>query len=683
MKSGASGLVELARLYGVELGYEAMGGGRHRADEQALRLTLRALGAPVDEEGSLRDALRLRRAELSALGVQPVTVAWNGALSKLHLRLKHDEVVNAHVVIRLENGAVITQQCTATPLRSRPRNGWQPTHSLRIGKLIHGYHQLQVETAGATHETHIISAPRHAWAPQDVRAWGVFCPLYALRSDDDCGVGDYTDLRQAAEWIGSLGGGFVSTLPLLSTFLDAPFDPSPYSPVSRLFWNELFLDIRRVPGYSGDACEGDALRSASLVDYRRTAAVRRKSLEQALRDAGDGVREQIRLFAEAHPHALDYARFRAVCDRRRDGWLVWPDRLRDGDIRAGDFAPDDVTYHLFVQWQADEQIAGLAAAHDAGAAALYLDMPLGVHPDGYDAWRFRDLFVPGVSAGAPPDPLFTAGQDWGFRPLNPRALRASGYSYFIQSLRHHLRHARMLRLDHVMSLYRLFWVPYGLGARRGVYVRYPEDELFAVLVLESARHQAVVVGEDLGTVPPAVRRAMDAHHIHRMYVGQFEMAPDNRPVVREPEEPVVASLNTHDMPTFAGFWRGSEIDDQQELGLIDAAGHEEAMQRRAALRAALSREVAGGGTVDPAVARQRILERLSQSPARYLLVNLEDLWLEEQPQNVPGTSTEKPNWRRRTRRSLEEIIRDAGIRRMLRSIGDRRPNSNVVKRADD
>jgi 4-alpha-glucanotransferase len=299
-------------------------------------------------------------------------------------------------------------------------------------------------------------------------------------------------------------------------------------------------------------------------------------------------------------------------------------------------------------------------------------MPLGVNPAGYDAWRFRELFAEGVSAGAPPDPLFTGGQDWGFRPLIPDALRTSGYMYLIETLRHHFRHAPMLRLDHVMSLYRLFWVPDGITAKRGVYVRYPEDELFAILVLESARHKAVVVGEDLGTVPAAVRRAMERHSVHRMHVVQYEAAADAGSTVTVADEDVVASLNTHDMPLFAGFWRGSEIDDQLELGLIDEEEHRAARQERADLRRTLSRSVGAGGEVEPELVRQRLLERLAASPARYVLVTLEDLWLEDRPQNVPGTSSERPNWQRRARRSLSEIIGDAAVRRMLNAIGERR-----------
>ena len=678
MRTRVRGLSELGRLYGLETSYEAMDGTRRRADAEAVLLTLRALGAPLEDAGDARAALAARRAELDALGVQPVHVAWGGALPHVRVRLAANEAERAAIEIRLESGEVITHPCRAEPVSARPRGGWQPTHMLRFGRrLPHGYHRLSVETSGSTYESLIIAAPRHAYVPTAARDWGIFMPLYALCSQRSFAVANYTDLQQFAAWSADVGAGFVSTLPLLATFLDAPFEPSPYSPASRLLWNELFVDVTRVPGWTHHGemdAELRACRAGEYVDYRRAASLQRRELERALRQVTNdaAVQNELRQFAAADAHAAEYARFRAVCDRRREGWHAWPERLRRGELRDGDYAPEDMQYHLFAQWQADLQLGSVAAAAEHGAAALYLDMPLGVNPDSYDAWRFRDLFARGVAAGAPPDRLFTGGQNWGFRPLNPRALRASGYAYFIEALRHHLRYARMLRLDHVMSLYRLFWVPDGLSAQRGVYVRYPEDELFAVLVMESARHQAVIVGEDLGTVPAAVRRAMERHHIQRMHVVQFEANPEKDPVIAPPSQPVVASLNTHDMPTWAGFWRGSEIDDQLDLGLVDEAEHRVALQQRAQLRLKLSRLLGGGGQIDVAVARQRVLERLASSDARYVLVTLEDLWLEERPQNVPGTSDERPNWKRRARRSLEQIMTDASIRRMLRAIAERR-----------
>jgi 4-alpha-glucanotransferase len=678
VKTSTRGLSELARLYGVERSYEGMDGRPRRAERSALSAVLRALGAQLEDDGNAHSALRARRAELDALGMQPVVVAWDGALPAVRVRLAGREADRAAIEIRLESGDIMTRSCAPEPIAARARAGWTPTHALRLGaRLPIGYHQLQVETAGATLHTLIIAAPRHAYLPAKVRDWGVFVPLHALCSASSWGAGDYGDLARTARWVDAQGGSFLATLPLLPTFLDVPFEPSPYSPASRLFWSDFFVDVTLVPGWSPRADLDDeiaACRRGQLVDYRRIAALKRREMERALGESRDAphVIEGMRQFAAAHPRVEDYARFRAVGDRLRADWHAWPDRLHDGEIRDGDYAPEDFSYHLFAQWQADRQLGVISAARGAGAAGLYLDMPLGVNAGGYDVWRFRDLFAEGVSAGAPPDPLFTGGQNWGFRPPHPGALRASGYGYFVDTLRHHFRHAPMLRLDHVMSLYRLFWIPDGVAARDGVYVRYAEDELFAVLTLESARHQAVVVGEDLGTVPAAVRRAMDTHHIVRMHVVQYEASADREPPLQQPAETVVASLNTHDMPLFAGFWHGSEIDDQLDLGLIDDAEHARALAQRSHLRLSLSRSAGAGGEIEAALVGKRLLERLAASPARHVLVTLEDLWLEDRPQNVPGTANERPNWQRRATRTLEEITEDAAIRRLLNAISERR-----------
>lgn len=680
MKRRVPGLTELGRLFRLEPAYEDMHGERQAADFEAMLLVLRALGAELTGVDSAPNAVRARRDQLDRLAIQPVHVAWDGVLRRLRIRLPHDRVERVALELRLESGDVQVVQADAAPVQARPRHGWQPTHALPLPRLPHGYHVLSVEARSGTFETFIIAAPRHAHTEGD-REWGVFIPLYSLCSPRNWGIGDYTDLEHLARWTGSLGGGFVATLPLLSTFLDAPFEPSPYSPASRLFWNELFLDITAIPGWDGAlplelADELAACRAGDVVDYRRIAALKRRELERMLRASADDphVADGMHGYAKEHAHAVDYARFRAVCDRRRVGWDEWPERLRSGTITDVDFAPEDYSYHLFAQWQAEHQLDRTATARADGAAALYLDMPLGVNPQSYDAWRFRELFAAGVAAGAPPDPLFTGGQNWGFRPLNPGPLRTSRYGYLIEALRQHFRHASILRLDHVMSLYRLFWVPDGLPATRGVYVRYDDDELFAVLLLESARHQAVVVGEDLGTVPAAVRRSMERHGVQRMHVVQFEASPDRNPPVVPPPRCVVASLNTHDMPTFTGFWLGTDIDDQLELGLIDRHEYVRAQRRRAVLRARLGQLLGAGNEADVAAVRDGLLHRLAESTARYVLVTLEDLWLEERPQNVPGTSTERPNWQRRSRHTLEDIVGSDAVNRSLRDIDRRRRN---------
>ena len=307
---------------------------------------------------------------------------------------------------------------------------------------------------------------------------------------------------------------------------------------------------------------------------------------------------------------------------------------------------------------------------------LYLDLPVGVHGAAYDVWRERALFAEGASAGAPPDTFFTKGQDWGFPPLKPEALREQGYAYLVACLRHHLEHAGVLRLDHVMQLYRLFWIPQGLEAKDGVYVRYPAEELLAVLALESHRYQALLVGENLGTVPPEVNAALERRGVLGMYVMQYELAPGAPGLERTPPAATVASLNTHDMPPFKAFWEGLDIADRQELGLLDEEQARVERERREATRRELEALVRPRDLQDepPDVQEvlRRLLERLAASPARLMLVNLEDLWGETEPQNVPGTTDERPNWRRKARLGFEELSTDPEVLATLRRVDELR-----------
>jgi 4-alpha-glucanotransferase len=419
--------------------------------------------------------------------------------------------------------------------------------------------------------------------------------------------------------------------------------------------------------------------AAPLVDYhavaqRRRAALAREAAEFFAR-AESGPLEELRQFVASRARLPDYARFRATCDRHGTGWQSWPERQRSGELRPGDFDPEHEAYYHYAQWQAERQLAAIGDASRAGSAALYLDLLLGVNPDGYDAWRFRELFVDGASAGAPPDSLFTGGQDWGFRPLHPARLRTTRYAYLVEAVRHHLRHARMLRLDHVMSLFRLYWIPAGLSAREGVYVQYPADELLAVLLTESARHDAAIVGEDLGTVPRAVRAAMARRRVLRIYVVQYELAPGSARPLSEVPRDAVASVNTHDMPPFAAFLRASEVADQLDLGLVDDAEAAESRARRAALVQRLGRFL--GATEAPRALLEAVLRHLAGSDARTVLLTLEDLWLAEAPQNVPGTSHQRPNWRRRFARTLQQLEADPELLATLRAVAELRRGEPV------
>jgi 4-alpha-glucanotransferase len=663
-------------MYGVQTAFYDVEDRRQQASAEAVLRVLRALGVPVESFADVSDALRQRRRELWARGVEPVTVAWDGQPVGIDLRLpatSADGDVRCHLA--LEAGDSHAWSCDVAGLPAVDSVVVEGVRYLtkRLGvpfRLPSGYHRLTLEWGGRQFETLIISAPLKAHTSQDKpesRRWGVFLPLYALHSRRSWGAGDLTDLESMLEWVAELGGRVVATLPLLAAFLDDPLEPSPYAAVSRLFWNEFYIDVTRVPELhrcpAAQAIVGspevhrelEGLRSLPLVDYRRQMGLKRRVLEELARCFFAERSERhtaLARFVEAHPPLEDYARFRATVERRRVPWPAWPQPLREGVLKAGDYDEAAKRYHLYVQWVAQEQMQALSERIQSAGARLYLDLPLGVHPDGYDVWRERGMFALEASAGAPPDAFFTKGQNWGFPPPHPEAMREQGYRYLIACLRHHLQHAGIVRVDHVMGLHRLYWIARGMEPREGVYVRYPSEELYAILSVESHRHRALIVGEDLGTVPHYVRSAMARHSIQRTYAMQFEPRLGVVPAAS------VASLNTHDMLPFAAFWESLDAGDRLEHGLQDEKGARGERESCQALKGSLLTLLRRRGLLEEADVSERAVLRaclafLSASHARVVLVSLEDLWLEKRPQNVPGTWEEQPNWLRKAHYTFE------------------------------
>ena len=667
-RAARAALTFLVRQFGVQRAYRAASGATVRSSEAAVRTVLSALGAQAD--GDL-DALARREHERAcARSIEPVVLAWNARLGDLHMRVSPTAARRTmHYELRLEDGAILGGRIPAGQRRILRHRESGRVRTVELAATIEvpvpfGYHELHVQTADGEANTFVISAPRRCYSGVRPREWGVFAPLYAVREQRGQAIGDLADLESLMQWIAQIDGDFVATLPISAAFLRQPFDPSPYAPASRLFWNEIYL------GFDATAPEPAAAESP-LVDYRTTADAKRALLEPEAERffAADGEgSDAFREFLALYPDARDYASFRAAGERFETGWPGWPEQPRAGHLRASDYARAAMQFHLYAQFAAHQQLAAIAARARISGVRLYLDLPLGVHSDSYDIWRNRELFVTGASAGAPPDPFFTKGQNWGFPPPHPRALREQRYAYWRKVLQTQLRYAGILRLDHVMALHRLYVVPHGLPATQGVYIRYPADELYAVLTLESLRHQAAIVGEDLGTVPAAVRKAMTRHGVKRMFVVQFEATESQvRPLGRIPAQ-AVASLNTHDMPPFRGYWEGRDADLRRQLQLLDDAGVAAVKENRTRTVRALSRLLGAPAPLAARAAHDALVQFLARSPAHMVLLNLEDLWLEAEPQNVPGTSQERPNWQRRLKLTLFELRNDRSVRELLASI---------------
>lgn len=642
---------------------------KQRASPDAVLAVLKSLGVPIDHPRQARDAMRdVEQAQWQGV-IEPIIVHWQGeSKPTATLRLTEEQRdLTFEVAITTEEGERRRWACSPADrvaVGSREVVGvrYSVVHLSLPDDLPRGYHTLELAIGSQQHVARLIVAPRCASAMQDQRAWGAFLPLYAVRTARDRGVGDLTDLYHLLDWTRRIGGSVVGTLPLLAAYFDEPCNPSPYAPVSRLFFNELYLDIDALGAAGSNTPSG----SVHHVDYACAMAHKRSMLEPlaeaAFADAG--MHDAIRHEMEIDDYLGEYARFRAVVERHGANWHHWPEnrheRIRDDALSGEDADPAAIRYHLYVQYQLRRQLQRIDEIDRAPGRGLYLDLPVGVHSCGYDAWRFADCFAPGVSSGAPPDELFIGGQNWGFPPLHPYRSRMHGHEWFIQAIRRHLACAGLLRIDHVMWLHRMYWVPSGYPATNGVYVRNPApDELYAVLAIESHRHRAAIVGENLGTVPDIVNRMMRRRGIYSLAVGQFMLTADAADPLPDAPSDAVASMNTHDTPTFAGFWNECDIDQRIATGLLDDARAAQQRARRAALRhAILSYVRSRDPEIDNAKIRDivaRLLERFAEGQAAVVMATLEDLWEEERPQNVPGTTSDQ-NWSRRATITMEEMF---------------------------
>ena len=696
-------LAGLAERAGIQTAFWSTDGVYHLAGAPTLRAVLGTLG--VD----LADGIAAAHRDLDRRGVadavEPVVVATAGTPLAVEVRLPAERGGCLEWTLTTEQGAdhhgVVDLDAVA-PHDGREVDGrrWSVRRITTGLGLDVGYHRFQIDGGGPGRDALVLCAPpRLHQLPDGERWWGVFAPTYALvptgeAGRDHLGVGHLGELGRLGARVGALGGRVVSTLPLLATFLhDEPYDPSPYSPVSRRWWNELYLDPTRLPGLDespraaallGSARVAEAaaaIADAPLVDHRAAVSLVHEVVDALVADlvVSDGpAAAALRRFAVEHPELESYARFRALVDRRGEGWPAWPEPNRSGTIDDRDVDPAVVARHRYAQWAVDRQVGDLAADFGARGQALALDLPLGAHPAGFDTWTDPALFAAGTATGAPPDDFFSAGQNWGFAPPHPTQIRRHGHRELMLATRLHVRHTGLLRIDHLMSLERLWWIPEGAGATDGVYVRYPTEELFAVVAIESWRARAAVVGENLGTVTDDINAAMDRWGMLGMYELQFETwGPVERDELPAPTPATVASLNTHDLPTFAGYWAGADIELRRELGLIDADEVARELPERqhsnAALARVLGRDLGHDVPAEPGAALAAALEWLGASDAQVVLATLEDLWLEDRPQNVPGTHIERPNWRRRATRSVDDAFADPEVVAPLDALARRRP----------
>lgn len=525
-----------------------------------------------------------------------------------------------------------------------------------------GYHRLMGEAG----ETLLIVAPARCPRPPG-RIWGWAAQLYACRSSASWGIGDLADLERLGRWAAAVGARVVLINPLHAPMPGLPQQPSPYYPSSRRFRNPLYLRIEDVPGAREAGLDleplaraGRELNETRRIDRDAVYRLKLEALERLWRRfAGDPAFDEYRRSRGAG--LQEFATFCALAERHGAGWSRWPAEYRRPDAPAvREFqaaGADRIAFHAWLQWLLDRQLARAAAA-----CPVMQDLPIGVDPDGADAWAWQDVLARGVSVGAPPDRYVAAGQNWGLPPFVPHRLRQVGYAPFIETLRATLAHAGGLRIDHVMGLFRLFWIPPGAVPAEGGYVRYPAADLLAITALESRRAGAFVVGEDLGTVEDGVREAMAAHGLLSYRCVWFETAPPSRfPTLS------LGAITTHDLPTIAGLWDGSDLEAQRKAGLApNEAGLAEIRSRLARLT-----RVRPDAPVTTVI--ERAHARLAGARSLVVTATLEDALAVRERPNMPGTVSEWPNWSLALPLPLEELGRHPLVVRVAGRLAARRP----------
>lgn len=710
----------------IDLAYYDIWGHQHHASDAAKRAILESLGVAASDDSGLKESwLELERARAAEI-LDPVTVLAAEGPSEVLVRcLPEERGGSLQAALYTETGGALKLERRLSELPATDDSGL----SLRLilpWTLELGYHDLEVEIRAPGRPARraaqrLIVAPNRAYLPErlqrDGRLAGVAVSLYGLRTARDWGVGDFTDLDRFVQWAArSLRVSVVALNPLHAIHNREPYNTSPYLPLSAYYRNFLYLDIERIPVFSRcPAAQAllrrpkiqaaiERLRASDLVDYEGVARLKRAFLRLLFREflraewtpRTAEAREFQRFLAQEGDLLRNFAIYCALDevlharDRNRWTWRDWPAEYQDPDsaaVRAfAELHWRRVLYHQWVQWQIDRQLEAVqSSAREAGMEiGLYHDLALATDSCGSDLWAYRRFFAQGCRVGSPPDGFAPEGQDWAFPPPQPEQHRRDGYRLFTETIRKNSRHAGALRIDHFMRFHRLFWIPDGMPAREGTYVRERFEDLMRILALESVRGQFMVIGEDLGTCPPEVRDGMARFGVLSYRLFYFEKGSDG--LQRRPEHfPHLAlvSSTTHDLPTLAGFWGGRDIEARKSAGLLSdpawydrlwAERHTEKAQmietliRDGCLPADFPREAAGWPELTGEL-HNAIIGWLCSTPSALMLLNQEDLTKETEQQNLPGTTTEYPNWKRKMKLTLEQLegAEAAGFVAMFRS----------------
>lgn len=726
-------LDRLAQLAGIEDGWWDFFGNWRPVSPETKRAFLAAMGFKVGTEPELFASLAELDTRPWRRWLEPVAVleeGWAEAAVTLTLPSSHDKHMLDWVLedeLGSRHGGRF-QVDTLAWIEERWLDGilvkrWR---FVLPGLPPIGYHQLRLTAAdGSGAAMQVIVAPARCHLPaavtQGAGAWGLATQVYALRSDSDWGVGTYKALEDVAAGAARLGAATIGINPLHALFPAQPEKFSPYAPSSRRFLNIAYLDVEAVPEFRecleakrmfaspGFQANLARVRGYPMVEYEDVARLTRPMLELLYRwfraehlEPGDVRGQDFRDFQREGGRTAElFCTFEALHERfLKEGlgyWRQWPEHYRhpaSAEIaRFTEANRERVEFFWWLQFLADRQ---LGAAHQAAKAngagiGLYRDLGVGIAGDGAEAWLEQDNLSLGVSVGAPPDPLALKGQDWGLIPFNPLALREAAYAPFIGVMRANMRHAGALRLDHAMALQRLYWVPPGAGADEGAYVRYPVDDLFRLVALESRRNRCLIIGEDLGTVPEGFRERMDRMAMFAYRVMVFEQKDGRFKAPGEFDANALSIFATHDLPSARGYWNGSDIGRREKLDLYPRPGMgDEERAARQGDREKLVRAFAAEGLLpadfpahgplsdsDAAQLSQAAHLFLARARSRLMMVQIEDILALDSQMNLPGTTDQHPNWRRRFPIDVSLVLADPRLVALADCLKEGRGNSEA------
>ncbi len=727
----------LAKEAGLEIGYWTVFGEWRAVPATTIRAFLSALGFPADNP---RQVARSRQnlSEAPWRRTLPPVLVHHGLETPPIIAL----VVPAEQALGELEWALVEEDGTVHLGRFKPADlpldEQRDLDGHRLQRRLftlprippYGYHRLEVFGAevlkAGTETMHVIMAPRRCHLPGSLktegkRTWGFSPQLFALRSERNWGIGDFTDLRHLAEQTAARGGGVIGLNPLHALFPQHPDRYSPYSPNSRFFLNPIYVDPEAVPEL--EHCTKTrkllktksfqatlkALRDTEMVDYAEVAKAkwpvfrelfatfRRMHFKDGQPVSGRGA--EFRAYQERGGRELrNLSLYNALCDHfgtngvASHSWMQWPLPYRRPDSpevqRFEVEQSENIAFYQYAYWLAEEQLAAVSRICREGgmAVGLYADIALGVEVSGADFWGHQDLYMGNARIGAPPDEFNPLGQDWGLPPANPQASKEEGYRTFATTLRATMSKAGAVRLDHVMGLMRLFWVPGAGTASEGGYVRYTFEDMLGIVTLESTRNECLVIGEALGTVPEGLRERLADAGILSYRLLYFERGAHGAFLPPDAYTPMsLVAATTHDLPTLAGFWDGLDLEEKRKLGLfpnpdlVERVARDRSQDRQRLLQALVHQAIplspwTGEGVppITPELVRG-VYQYLARSPGKLLMVQLEDIMGQRAQVNMPGTVTEHPNWQRKLPLTLERLFEDEQFRKMVAMLGRERP----------